>query len=49
MNVVNLMFGDCIEVVFKYMEMLVFENGVYEFVYFIVVGLWYNELLGVEN
>ncbi|MBX2875273.1 MAG: VWA domain-containing protein [Saprospiraceae bacterium] len=48
MNVANLMSGDRIEVVLKYTEMLVPENGIYEFVYPTVVGPRYNESSGAE-
>ncbi|NET32599.1 MAG: VWA domain-containing protein [Cyanothece sp. SIO1E1] len=43
MNVANLMPGDRIEVVLKYTEMLIPENGIYEFVYPTVVGPRYSE------
>lgn len=43
MNVANLMPGDRIEVILKYTEMLIPENGIYEFVYPTVVGPRYNE------
>ena len=45
MNVANLMPGDQIEVVLKYTEMLIPENGIYEFVYPTVVGPRYSESL----
>ncbi len=42
MNVANIMPGDLIKVEMKYTEMLVPENGVYEFVYPTVVGPRYS-------
>ncbi len=43
MNVANLMPGDRIEVVLRYTEMLIPENGIYAFVYPTVVGPRYSE------
>lgn len=49
MNVANLMPGDRIEVILKYTEMLIPENGIYEFVYPTVVGPRYSENPGNEE
>jgi len=43
MNVANILPGDIITIELKYTEMLVPENGVYEFVYPTVVGPRYSE------
>lgn len=43
MNVANLMPGDQVEVILKYTEMLIPENGVYAFAYPTVVGPRYSE------
>ncbi|MCB9512074.1 MAG: VWA domain-containing protein [Deferribacteres bacterium] len=46
MNVANIMPGDSIEVELKYTELLVPENGQYEFVYPTVVGPRYSNVPG---
>lgn len=49
MNVANIMPGDRVEVVLKYTELLVPEEGIYSFVYPTVVGPRYTESKGDET
>jgi len=48
MNVANIQPGDVVDVVLKYTELLVPEEGVYEFVYPTVVGPRYSETTTAE-
>ncbi len=48
MNVANIQPGDVIEVVLKYTELMVPEEGIYEFVYPTVVGPRYSETTRAE-
>ncbi len=48
MNVANIQPGDVIEVILKYTELMIPEEGVYEFVYPTVVGPRYSETTTAE-